>query len=262
MSVEAALGGLPARQIPEQHLTGAQIRRYFPEEWSAYHKFTVVRHPLARCWSYVRFYRRYDPMWRRHMPAVDDATLLRDLLFGRTHLGRGAAHHMLTGEEEVLHLENLRETWPDFARRHGLPTALPHRNRSPEQTPAPPPLMRWLVAVTFPEDYDRFGYERPDPATADLPLSDRGTLCWAELHAWAQRLPDPWTPAAARAAEAWLRDWRARLPDPAWIERLDALLGARPPELTGAAELRLWAEHLHDDVNRALGKPLWEPWSP
>lgn len=262
MSVEAALGGLPHRQIPEQHLSGALIRRYYPEEWEAYHKFAVVRHPVARCWSYTRFYRRYDPVWRRHLGAVDDGTLLRDLMFGRTNLGRYAAHPMLTGEEEVLRFEDLRSEWPAFARRNGLPVELPHRNRSPDRAPDPPPLMVWLTAVMFPEDYDRFGYERPDPARADLSIEDRGTLCWAELHAWAHRLPERWTTEAARAAEAWLASWRARLPDPSWMARLDALLAERPPVLTGAAEVRLWAERLHDDVNRALGKPLWEPWSP
>lgn len=263
MSVEAALGGLPARQLSEQHWTGELLRRHYPEEWSAYHKFTVVRHPLDRAWSYVRFLRRLNPVWRRHLKAVDDATLLRDLLFGNSELARLNADTMLTGEEEILKFEELSTAWPAFAERHGLPSELPRRNSAPGSPPPPPPLIRLLAAEFFGAEHERFGYPRPDPAAVSLTLADRGALCWARLHAWAKSLARvTWSTDTARATEAWLERWRASLPDPSWIARYDAAVAARPARFASGNDVVMWAQYLHDDVNRALGKPLWEPWEP
>jgi hypothetical protein len=261
MSVEAALGGLPIRQRREQHATGAELRERYPDEWAAYHRFAIVRHPVERCRSFVSFYRSYDPIWRRHLGAVDDERLLRDLLFSPNMLTRYTPARMLTGDEEILKFEALPEAWPEFAAQHGLPRELPHHNRSSGPRGPMSPVIPHLVAAMFPEDFDRCGYARPDGASA-LSLADRGAVCWAELHAWTRRLPARWSTEAAAAAERWLEQWRARLPDPSWIARYDQLVAVRPPDLGGDRELALWAEHLHDDVNRALGKPVWSPWSP
>ena len=261
MSVEDALGGLPRQQLREQHATARELRDRYPDEWAAYHRFAIVRNPVDRCRSFTSFFRRYDPVWRRYLGAVDDERLLRDLLFSHNMLTRYTAHRMLTGDEEILKFEELSEFWPAFAARHGLPKALPERNRSSGAPPPVSPVIPHLVAALCPEDFDRFGYARPEGASA-LPLADRGALCWAELHAWARRLPAQWSTDAARAAEAWLAGWRARLPDPSWIARYDDLIAARPPDLTGDRAVEMWAEHLHEDVNRAIGKPLWAPWQP
>ncbi|TVQ88246.1 MAG: hypothetical protein EA397_17325 [Deltaproteobacteria bacterium] len=259
MSVEEALGGLPRGQRNEQHATASELSERYPEEWEAYHRFAIVRHPVARCRSFTAFYRRFDPLWRRHLGEIEDELLLRDLLFSSNMLTRFSAHRMLSGDEEILKFEELNQAWPVFAAEHGLPRVLPQRNRSPSSPPPMSPVVPHLVAAIFPEDFDRFGYPRPERAE-ELSLADRGTLCWAELHAWAVRLPARWSVDAARAAEAWLADWRARLPDPGWIARYDDLVTARPPDLTGDQAVKVWVEELHEDVNRALGKRLWQPW--
>lgn len=263
MAVEAALGGLPARQNPEQHWTGKQLSRAYPDEWASFHRFAVVRHPLARALSYVRFIRRFDPIWRRHLDHVPEDVLLRDTLFSHNTLTTLSAHAMLTGEEEVLHLEDLDATWPAFAERHGLPRALPRKNHAPEAPHAPlPPVCAHLVAAMFPEDHGRFGYALPTDPIASLSPRDQGAVAWARLQAWGRRRPERATAQAVEEARAWLAEWRASLPDPEWIDRYDALVRARPPALDTARETQAWVERLHEDVNVALGKPPWKPWSP
>ena len=259
MSVEAALGGLPGAQAHEQHLSGAQYRSYYPDKWAHFHAFTVVRHPLHRAWSYVRFIRRFDPVWRQHLRHVPTSRLLRDTLFSTNVLVQRPAHVMLTGEEELLRFESLAEDWARFAEPRGLPRTLPHRNRTEGPKEAPDALAPYLVAAFFPEDHTRFGYAFPEGEPTEL--SDLGTLRWAELHAWTRRLPGRFTQDDHEAAVAWLRDWRARLPLDAWRSALDRWTAARPPPFAAGRQMQKWAEALHDDANQALGKPLWEPWS-
>ncbi|MCB9689057.1 MAG: hypothetical protein H6738_12770 [Alphaproteobacteria bacterium] len=262
MAVEAALGGLPDAQRTEQHLTGHQYARYHPEAWSRFHRFTVVRDPRARCVSYVRFYRRWDAVWRRHLGHVADSVLLRDLLMSSSHLANLRPHRMLTGDEEVLRVEELDVSWPAFADRHRLPAVLVARNASPKVAHAAELSVadELFVAARCPEDFTRFGYALPTHDPTTLSLEDQGAILWARLRwmaeAFAHRELDE---DGFRAA---LGDWVAALPLDDWrrswshaVERLPLRLGRDVNPVS-------WTERVHEEIHRAHGLALWKPWSP
>lgn len=263
MAVEHALGGLPFPQREEQHFSGHQYRRYHRDVWDSYHRFAVVRDPLARAWSYVRFYRRWDAVWRRHLGGVSSDDLLRDLLMSSSLLTSRTAAGMLTGEEEVLRQEELATAWPAFAARHGLPAELPERNAAPQATHAAEmrPATQLMVAALFQADFTRFGYPLPDLDLASLPLEEQGPVCWARLRAWALRFSTATLPAQREEALAALEAWVVALPEEAWQRRWRAMVERRPP-VFGGTELVSWTEEVHDEVRVALGKPSWAPWRP
>jgi hypothetical protein len=257
MAIELALGGLPGPQRAEQHFTGAQLRQYYPEAWSEYHRFAVVRHPVARATSFVRFIRRYDPVWRRHLSHVSDDTLLWDLLMSTNLLTTHSAARMIPADEvEILHLETLDHDWPAFADRFGLPDRLPRHNAAPTPAPAVSPDLALAIAALFEADFLRFGYPLPDPAGLDEP--GHGRVQWARLRAAALAC-DPTVDGALSAFEA--RVDALDLP-PAWRARLDAARADRPLAPTDTRDVVAWTEAVHDDVNAALGKPRWGGWVP
>lgn len=262
MAVEAALGGLPVNQRPEQHFSGHDYARYHPDLWSTYERFAVVRHPLARCLSFVRFFRRFDPVWRRQLGHVDDRVLLEDLLMSHNLLTAKSCAAMLTGEEHVLHLESLAQTWAPFAETRGLPEELPAVNasRRPATAGELPPRVAWMVAALFHEDFTRFGYALPATPLEDLPLADQGAVHWARLRAWARDAGRHRTQGASRSTLEGFDAWVAGLPDTAWQTFVQEAVEAVP--MPAAGDLVLWTEQLHERANVALGKPLWMPWSP
>lgn len=257
MSVETALGGLPRNQRTEQHFRAEDYARYYPTEWSTFGRFAVVRHPVQRAASFVRFLRRYDPVWRRHTTGVDDETLLRDLLLSGNLLTQRSCDRMLSGDEEILRFEHLEADWSRFASLHGLPTTLPRVNSAPEapRTPLSPATVLMIEAL-FPEDFDRFGYARSGLRPDDLPLAEQGALLWARLRAWASE-------AVLQDADTWrarLSDWEASIPVSEWRERWGEARRAHPlPH--DVDSLPLWTERVHEHVNLALGKRPWAPWS-
>ena len=267
MAVEAALGGLPGEQAAEQHFSGAQLRRYYPEAWSRFHRFTVVRHPVERALSMTRFLRRFDAVWRRHLPAVDDETLLRDLLMSTNVLtARRGAAGMLTGEEEVLRFEDLETAWPAFAERRGLPRELPRKNTAPRATrrDGVGPGTAWMIATIFRVDHERFGYATPAEPVSSLSLEDQGAVAWAALRAWALDHGGARAESDLEAALDAFARWRDGLPEPAWRDRVDAWQAEQPLPLPAESppDLVLWTERLHESVNDSLGKRRWESWSP
>lgn len=261
MAVEVALGGLPPAQHAEQHFTSAQLRAYHPDAWEAYHRFAVVRHPVARSWSFVRFIRRYDPVWRRHLGHVDDATLLWDLLMSTNLLTTHTCARMVDDDVEVLQQEQLATAWPAFADRHRLPDALPRRNAGPDAPRPDDPALALAIAALFEEDFTRFGYALPDVDPRDLDLPDQGRVAWARLRARAQRtrLAEP---DALPALRAWLEAWAEALPVAPWRDRWAAATAAHPLDASDPRALVVWTETVHDHVRAALGAPLWHPWSP
>ena len=263
MTIELALGGLPVPQRPEQHFTGHQYARYYPELWHSMHRFTVVRHPVARCLSFVRFYRRWDAVWRKHLSDVDDDTLLRDLLMSPNLLTTHAPSRMLTGEEEVLKLEELETQWPDFAERFHLPSELPRRNAAPSATQREgmSPATQLMVAARFPDDFENFGYALPNVTLADLSLADQGAVLWVQLRTWATEASDSAGDLSPQA-RANLTAWVERLPTSQWRERWERALSERPVPWHVPAALVLWSEQIHDHVRRALGAAPWTPWHP
>lgn len=259
ISIETALGGLPARQITEQHWSSREIKRHYPDEWESYHRFAVVRHPLARARSYIRFMRRFDPVWRAHLRDVPDESLLRALLFSSNLLTNRSCDFMITDDVEVLRFEQLASDWAAFAERNRLPPTLPQRNSAPAAPSTPwSATSEHLVAAAFANDYTRFGYELPATPLAELPLADQGAVAWLRLHAWARRLPERFSPDQRRAVDAWLQGWRDSLPDPRWAAHVNLTTAT----FTGHIEASYWADDLHEQVNVALGKPLWDPWQP
>ena len=262
MAVELALGGLPRPQRGEQHFSGHQYRRYYPELWGRFERFALVRDPVRRCLSYTRFFRRWDAIWRTHLRHVPDEVLLRDQLMSVGMLTSHAAHVMLTGEETILKLEEIRTAWPAFARPRGLPDTLPRHNASPSPSRHEDvsPATQLMIAARMPEDFTRFGYPLPNFPLSDLPLKEQGAVLWARLRAWALRHQEPGASAAAARAE--LQQWVESLPEPEWVRRWKVAVERRPPPLDLSGSLVLWSEYIHDDLHRALGQPLWEPWSP
>lgn len=262
MAVEAALGGLPVAQRTEQHFSAAQIRATHPDLWERYTAFTVVRHPVLRALSYVRFFRRFDAVWRRHLAEVPDTVLLRDLLMSTNGLTQHTPSSMLSGTERVLRLEELAETWPDFAREFGLPLELPQRNRAPERTRATDldDVTALMIAALFPADHHRFGYE-PCPTPLDsLPLESQGPVWWARLRAWSLQHKEASTTEQRERAHEALEDWVRALPTDGWRAVWREVTAEHPPVFDGHEGLITWASHRHDDVNRQLGKPLWDAW--
>lgn len=261
MSVESCLGGLPTSQRAEQHFTGHEYRRLYPEVWQRYHRFALVRHPVARCWSYVRFYRRFDPVWRRHLSQVSDAQLLSDLLMSSNLLTHRSCDAMLTGDEEVLKVEDLSESWAPFAARHGLPEELPQVNRSPSVSRAsdPPAHLQLMIEALFPQDYDRFGYPRSGLEVADLPEEQQGPVWWARLRALTLEVASAPTPPPFDQVREQLQTWVDALPADAWRHTWHQATQALPAP-TSPEALVEWAEDVHDEVNRRLGKPQWDRW--
>lgn len=257
MSVEAALGGLPRSQRTEQHFRAEDYARYYPDEWATFHKFAVVRHPVQRARSFVRFFRRYDPVWRRHTVGVDDEALLRDLLLSGNLLTQRTCDRMLSGDEEILRFEQLEADWARFAAERGVPTTLPRVNSAPEAPRAPlTPGTVLMIEALFPQDFDRFGYARSGLRVHDLPLEEQGAVMWAQLRAWA-------SDATAQEPETWraaLADWEASIPEPGWQERWADACRVHPlPH--DPNELGFWTELVHEHINLALGKRPWSPWS-
>lgn len=263
MAVEAAMGGLPVAQRTEQHFSAAQLRALHPELWNAYTPFTVVRHPVMRALSYVRFFRRFDAVWRRHLADVPDAVLLRDLLMSTNGLTQHTPSSMLLGGERVLRLEELSETWPDFAAEFGLPAELPQRNRAPSRTRATDldDVTALMVAALFAPDHTRFGYQPCPTPLASLSLVDQGPVWWARLRAWSLRHKDASTAAERALAHDRLAAWVAALPTDDWRATWERVTEGNPPVFDGHEGLVTWASHRHDDVNRRLDKPAWEAWS-
>ena len=149
ISIEEAMGGLPPEQRHLQHWSAGLYARYYPDCWRRYTRFAVVREPVARALSFVRFLRRYDAIQRRHLAAVDELALLRDTLMSANLLTTAPQAKMIRGDVELLRFERLAEDWPAFAARVGLPSALPRRNRAPQSTRADdvPPPIRAMVAA-------------------------------------------------------------------------------------------------------------------
>ncbi|MCB9665097.1 MAG: sulfotransferase family 2 domain-containing protein [Alphaproteobacteria bacterium] len=264
MAVEEALGGLPLPQRSEQHFTGHQYARYHPQEWARFHRFAVVRDPIRRCLSYVRFLRRWDATWRKHLRDVPEETLLRDALMSTNLLTTHAPARMLTGEEEVLKVEELATAWPAFAARHDLPDELPRHNASPGSTSRDQlsPGTQLMIWARFPDDFARHGYARPDVDFHALPPSEQGAVMWARLRGWAVRFAEQGGPEASAEARRSLDAWLADLPDPAWRRRFEDVVAQHPPPLAPLGNLAYWTEVVHDRVRAQLGQPLWEPWHP
>ncbi len=264
MAIEAALGGLPAGQRPEQHWTSHQFRTYHPDAWETCERFAVVRHPLARAMSFTRFFRRFDPVWRRHLGHVSDDTLLWHLMMSANLLTTHTADRMITDDVEVLRLEELGTAWPSFAARFDLPKVLPSHNAAPTPTPndAVPVATELAVAALFEADYTRFGYPLPTTDLAALSPDEQGKVLWARLRALALRHPEQAPADAQRRFVEAVDGWAEALPLPAWRDRWHAATAAHPVDASGGRSTILWTEHVHDHVNAALGRPLWAPWAP
>jgi hypothetical protein len=259
MAVEAVLGGLPVAQRPEQHFTGAQLKRYHPDAWGEYGRFAIVRHPAHRATSFVRFIRRYDPVWRRHLGHLSDDALLWDLLMSTNLLTTHSAAAMIPPDEvEVLRQEELDDAWPAFADRFGLPDRLPRRNAAPTPAPRLSPDLALAVAAVFAADHARFGYPLPEVTLADLDEPAQGRVQWARLRAAAWSC-DALDPTSVAEFEAFID--ALDLPPP-WRARLDAARSALPLRPREARDVVGWSEAVHDHVNAGLGKPLWRAWVP
>lgn len=269
LSVERALGGLPPDQHAMQHWGAELLARHCPQAWRDYRRFAIVRHPVARAWSFVRFLRRHDPVWRHRLrDEVADAELLGDLLQGHNLLTRATPHRMLPASGpaagwpvEIVPLETLDRWWPGFARDHELP-ALPRINAAPDPAPPVPDWVRLAVEAAFPECFDRFGYLRSGLDADALDPQARGRVAWTALHAWAQRQDDDATPGQVMQRQRWLGNWVLGLPDALWRERWAEAVVARPPPMAEGRALLAWSEDIHEDLRLRLGQRPWQPWRP
>lgn len=267
MAVEAAMGGLPPEQRPLQHWSAALHARYEPEAWARYARFAIVRDPIARALSFVRFLRRFDPIWRGHLGEVGDEVLLRDLVMSSNLLTRASLTAMLAVDGaidvEILRFEELAATWPVFAARHDLPEALPRINEAPQATAAGDlsPAMTAMVAAIFADDLDAFGYPRPAVDPSRWTDAELGWVRWAELRAAALRLPEVADSDDADGFRRFLGEWALSLPA-AWQETWGEAIVARPPALRGWAFASAWTDAIHDDVRARLGQRPWRPWRP
>lgn len=269
MAVEAAMGGLPLDQRAEQHWTSRQLRHVYADEWQRAQRFALVRHPVARCLSYVRFMRRYDPVWRHHLsPDADDATLLRTLLMSPNLLTRLSAYEMIDDDVEVMRVEELDRVWPVFAARHGLPTHLHGRNEAPTATRTDdvPPDVVAMIAALMPDDFVRFGYALPEIDPSTLDAEGAGRVAWARLRAIALAFPAEREVGAEidgaviLAHQQALGEWVMALPDPIWRERWADIVTRRPPPWTCREDLLAWSEDVHEDVRELLGQRPWRAW--
>ncbi len=265
MSVELALGGLKREHRIEQHWGYKTVKRFYPDEYATYTSFAVVRHPLERALSMTRFLRRFDPVYRLHLGHVSDTALVLDMVMGFNVLTQSTADKMLPDGVTTLRFEHLDDDWRGFAADYALPSVLPRINQAPSvRTPLDTSerrLLSHVVATAFPRDYTRFGYSLPTDGDA-LSLADRGVVAWTALHVWARSLPAQMDVAAQVEARQFLEGWIGNLPDAGWQDRVHAVMRQTPVEMTGERHVRLWASALHDQVNEALGKPLWCAWRP
>ena len=78
-----------------------------------------------------------------------------------------------------------------------------------------------------------------------LCLEDQGRAAWAELHSKANPDPD------------WFAGWLRRVPnyECKCRDKFMALLRLYPPDYDDFAN---WAVFIHNEVNKQLGKPLWQ----
>ncbi len=261
IAVEAALGGLPPGQRHLQHWAASMYVRYYPDVWRTYTRFTIVREPITRALSYVRFIRRFDPIQRRHLALLDESELIRATLMSQNLLTALPMARMIDDDVQILRFERLTDDWAAFAAQHDLPRELTPRNRAPLWTDAAEldPAIRAMIGAIFHADFERFGYEQPSVLEERLSDVQVGWLRWAELRAATLRFPSSASAEDADAFRNWLGQWALGLP-PAWLDTWGELVTTRPPALQGQESLTAWSEAIHDDVNQRLGKPLWNGW--
>lgn len=81
---------------------------------------------------------------------------------------------------------------------------------------------------------------------AKIKNADKGRAAWAELHAVINPTP------------AWYAEWLKTIPSFGCGCRMewDMLTQQHPPDFDNFAQ---WAIDRHNDVNKKLGKPVWQP---
>jgi len=91
-------------------------------------------------------------------------------------------------------------------------------------------------------------------------LAQTGRERWAELHGFAtscklDNVNDMMT------ARAWMDAFTLRVPDYGCKCRAGwrSILGAHPPDLSSTSAFSMWTRHVHDAVNKKLGRPFFEP---
>ena len=91
-------------------------------------------------------------------------------------------------------------------------------------------------------------------------LAQTGRERWEELHGFAMDCKLD-TADDRLTARAWLDDFTLRVPDYGCACRAGwrSIIGRHPPDLSSIAAFSMWTRHVHDAVNRKLGRPFFEP---
>lgn len=78
---------------------------------------------------------------------------------------------------------------------------------------------------------------------------------WHELHGYTNK---PWDIAEAKS---WLALWVAKIPSfgCSCAQHFREIYDKRPPDFSSPEAFYRWGVAVHNDVNKLLGKPLWEP---
>jgi len=156
--------------ISPQHLTARTVATLLGPDVD--HSFTVVRDPLARVLSQFRFQTGHSRISR-----LGFSTWLRIALAAARRDPRVYDNHMrpqtdiVPQDARVFRLENGFTdmiAWLDEVTGHPRPDI--EMGHLLKRKSAPIPILRQdgeLIADFYREDYDRFGYERPDFASYD-----------------------------------------------------------------------------------------------
>lgn len=98
-------------------------------------------------------------------------------------------------------------------------------------------------------------YTEPNPANGSFSDPAKwGPILWGELHKRTGMYP-----MDQQAEERWLKVFMSWLPCGKCKNHWKELTDANPADLSSKKSYRDWAIQMHNEVNKSLGKPKYEP---
>lgn len=157
------------RDVRHGHITAAQGQELLPAEiWQTYRKFTVVRDPVERFFSFMRFRQSDHPILQKNPLAHMKAQLKQDIqtrdlwAYPQCHFLVNQDAHLLV--DCVLRLENLQADFDQLCPTLGIRTSSLNRvnetNKQATRLAVDDELLD-LIAEKYRQDFEILGYPRP-----------------------------------------------------------------------------------------------------